>query len=405
MLPIIMSYNSQSPQVMNEDCIDPDDVMDADSSSEFEFDPSELLQSPLFEDSDNEPLDPIASSSELNFDYEQEVEEVPPSAQSFQQQDHRLYEPDPIPDDNQVFLDSDGFPIKKKKRRPPIPEDQRPRRIPGLVKDSRSRRLQDLQSNTDYTDMNAAMYLNSQGVMNMNDAAVHLDDNSGNFLMNTMDMNVNTTPMHAGSLDMDVAMSPEPNTSPSMFEAGSNIQVPGDLHTYNEAMEKLCESMQRSAMSRNLVKQLSGQSLSKSNSNRSLGSRSHGSRTLSTRSPGSRQSSGRSLNPASRQSSGRSLLVAQTSAHSLVKQNSGQRLVKQTSSRSVDDTDLMTPSMFAARRHRMTRETSAPTERFIYRHKSASAVTHNQQNEHNTISQLDDSDLGLVFDGKNMYSL
>ena len=38
----------------------------------------------------------------------------------------------------------------------------------------------------------------------------------------------------------------------------------------NEAMEKLCESMRRSAMSRNLVKQLSGKSVSRTGSARSL---------------------------------------------------------------------------------------------------------------------------------------
>lgn len=48
--------------------------------------------------------------------------------------------------------------------------------------------------------------------------------------------------------------------------AAANQQTGGDQQPYNEAMEKLCESMRRSAMSRSLVKQLSGTPLPRSHS-------------------------------------------------------------------------------------------------------------------------------------------
>merc|ERR1712226_320715 len=64
-----------------------------------------------------------------------------------------------------------------------------------------------------------------------------------------------------------------------------------DLEAFSIAMEKLCQTMKRSAMSRTLVKQLSGRSLVKQSSGRNL----------------MKQHSGRNLGALSRQASGRSL--------------------------------------------------------------------------------------------------
>ena len=201
------------------------------------------------------------------------------------------------------------------------------------------------------------------------------------FSSNAMDVNMNTSPH-----DMDVSMSPEPE--------GSCLQVPGnDLRSYNDAMEKLCESMKRSAMSRNLVKGFSNHSLQKDGSSRSIGSG-----TQITHPSTSRQSSGRSLNVVSRNSS----------ARSLVQQNSGRALVQQGSVRSLDDNGLATLSAaYPSQRHSSHRhsfEAKHRARRGVFRHNSSNAVHGSRPRGHSMNQQYDDSGLGLVFDGKNMYS-
>jgi len=59
----------------------------------------------------------------------------------------------------------------------------------------------------------------------------------------------------------------KPRRTLSTRGVSSSDAAPSDV---NEAMDKLCESMRRSAMSRNLVKQLSGRVLSRTNSGRSV---------------------------------------------------------------------------------------------------------------------------------------
>lgn len=59
--------------------------------------------------------------------------------------------------------------------------------------------------------------------------------------------------------------------SPQQQHCPSNTAgTSGNLPEYSHAMEKLCETMRRSAMSRTMVKQLSGRSLPKQGSSRSL---------------------------------------------------------------------------------------------------------------------------------------
>lgn len=83
-----------------------------------------------------------------------------------------------------------------------------------------------------------------------------------------------------------------PKTSP--------YQTPTDLETYGIMMEKLCQTMKRSAMSRTLIKQISGGSLTTQHSERPLLKQGSG-RNLK------KQSSGRNIGAQSRQSSNRSL--------------------------------------------------------------------------------------------------
>jgi len=196
--------------------------------------------------------------------------------------------------------------------------------------------------------------------------------------MDTMDVNMNTSPQ-----DMDISMGTEPEDS---------LAVPGnDLQGYNDAMEKLCESMKRSAMSRSLVKQLSGSSLRKDGSSRSIGS------GISTHpSSSSRQSSARSIHVVSRNSS----------ARSLVKQNSARNgLVQQTSVHSLDDNGISSyPSQRPhPARHSMEAKHRFAPNRAVFRHNSSNAV-HGNRPRSDSMNQYDDSGAGLIFDGKNRYS-
>ena len=113
------------------------DLAEELSDSSFEFNPSELLSAPVF-DSDDE-LERIPSSSELQFN-----DHAFPSQVSYDQQSSsRQHVTHGGGEGQTMFLDANGFPVAppktKTKRRTPIPEDQRPRRIPGLVKQGSSK--------------------------------------------------------------------------------------------------------------------------------------------------------------------------------------------------------------------------------------------------------------------------
>ena len=372
MLPSMVSYNSTGGQIqdMEEDFsalgAELDEQELDDSSTEFDFNPADLLRSPLFDNSDDE-LERIPSSGELNYNYVEEQDAFPSHVAFDQQSNHVAPSPSSAHREQKpMYLDANGFPVSQKvNKRRAIPEEHRPRRIPGLVKQGSSRSSL-LSRRSVETPLNA-----NSGM------AFHNYDNMPMDRFSSMDVNMNTSPH-----DMDVTMSsPEPE----------GIHVPGDLRSYNDAMEKLCESMKRSAMSRNLIKQLSGQSLQKDSSSRNIGSG-----TQATHPSTSRPSSGRSLNVVSRQSS----------AHSLVKQSSGRGLVPQGSVRSLDDNGLATLSagVYPSSRHRHSMEAKHRMSRGVFRHKSSNAVMDNSRPRNSNMHQHDDSSLGLVFDGKNMYS-
>jgi hypothetical protein len=87
----------------------------------------------------------------------------------------------------------------------------------------------------------------------------------------------------------------------------------GQPANVNEAMEKLCESMRRSAMSRSLVKQLSGRTLQRSHSGRGVA------RSNSARMAPVRSNSGRQL---SRANSGKSIQRTHSGMQSMLVQSS-----------------------------------------------------------------------------------
>jgi hypothetical protein len=448
MLPSLVSYNSHQAQEMDSRDMSPlradgqlmDDFELADSNTLFDFDPNELLQSSLFDNSDDDEIQRIPSSSSLEFDYDLDQKSQNTrdpylksvQAASYDHQHQQQYEA--AQDDSQMVLDSNGFPVKKKvRRRPTIPEESRPRRIPGLVKQKTSRNIQ--VPPTNYSD---TMYVRSQGAVNYGNG-MPMNGMDEQYIMNVdVNMNTNTIPIQG---DTDVDMSPESNE----FQ---RVHVPGDLRTYNDAIVNLSKYMKRSAMSRQLVKQLSGQSVSKTNSTRSISSGSRS--TYPPSHPSSRQNSARSL--ASKQNSNQSLLH-QDSGRTLMSQDSRRGLVRHPTFRSIDDNGLASHdhgSPYAARlpnldaQHLAQPSINNAPGRAVFRHNSHNAVLDNRQsigflselddsapdrtvfrhNSSNAVldnrhsidllselddsalddSALDDSALGLAFDGKRMHS-
>jgi hypothetical protein len=133
-------------------------------------------------------------------------------------------------------------------------------------------------------------------------------------------------------------------------------QQPGNLKAYSVAMEKLCETMKRSAQSRNMVKQLSGRNLTKQGSQRSLGS--------GPRKSLSREGSFQGLDSDSLGSSGHSRPIR----------------------RSIHDT-----------KHRIIRD--AAPGRGIYRHNSSSSLVGSGNNANGTSRKslhLDDHSVGYL---------
>lgn len=143
----------------------------------------------------------------------------------------------------------------------------------------------------------------------------------------------------------------------------------------NEAMEKLCETMRRSAMSRSMVKQLSGRSLTKQHSNRSL----------------SRQNSGR----LTKQISGRNLARA-NSGRSLNRANSGRSLQRTASGRQMMESgELPIRRMSVDHKHRIHRDAvinnQGPPGRGVFRHKSQSAI----MGASKTVLNIDGNTVGM----------
>lgn len=141
----------------------------------------------------------------------------------------------------------------------------------------------------------------------------------------------------------------------------------------NEAMEKLCESMRRSAMSRSLVKQLSGRSVSRTSSGRNL----------------SRQNSatfnGRSI---ARANSGRSITRA----------SSGRSIQRSSSGRSVllgKGGELPVQRIAQDSKHRIQRDhlgnNQGPPGRGVFRHKSQGAI----MGASKTVLNIDGNTIGM----------
>jgi hypothetical protein len=153
--------------------------------------------------------------------------------------------------------------------------------------------------------------------------------------------------------------------------------------TVNEAMEKLCESMRRSAMSRSLVKQLSGRNLSRQNSARGL----------------QRQNSGRLTKQLSTKNLSRT-----NSGRNLVRANSGRALQRTQSGRAAlgpeDGSNLPVRRIAQSSKHRIQRDAvssgQGPPGRGVFRHKSQSAIIGmSQNNAPQMMLQIDDSTVGM----------
>lgn len=153
----------------------------------------------------------------------------------------------------------------------------------------------------------------------------------------------------------------------------------------NEAMEKLCETMRRSAMSRSMVKQLSGRSLTRSSSGRGL-TKQTSNRSLS------RQNSGRLV----KQMSGRNLARA-SSGRSIGRANSGLALQRSASGRQIlmDGSEIPIRRVAQDTKHRIQRDVVAtsqgPPGRGVFRHKSQSAI----QGATKTILNIDGNSVGM----------
>ena len=152
---------------------------------------------------------------------------------------------------------------------------------------------------------------------------------------------------------------------PPVLQGGSGQQK--SPATVNDAMEKLCESMRRSAMSRSLVKQLNGRNLSRNNSASARGL--------------TKQNSGRSI---ARHNSG-------VSGKTLVRANSGRSIQRSASGRAG-----LLP------KHRIQRDalssslhSQGPPGRGVFRHKSASQAGGAQPGSPQMMLQIDDNPVGM----------
>ena len=200
----------------------------------FDLDPSDLdylLETPLFDNFDRE-LEQIPSCSNFLFDcavdqgHQVEKELKPIPAVSNVERESMMN------DEDHMVFDSNGFPVQEKvPRYHLIPKEQHMRHLRGAI-DCASKNMTMPRKDTD-----------------------------GQYIM-SVDVNMSSAPMQG---EMDVTVSPESRKN-------LRVLIPGDLKSYKDAMEKLCESMERSAKSRDLIKQLPIYSLAKTNSSRSISS-------------------------------------------------------------------------------------------------------------------------------------
>lgn len=152
--------------------------------------------------------------------------------------------------------------------------------------------------------------------------------------------------------------SPKPNFPQVMGQQQNPAMGQGQKApaTLNDAMEKLCESMKRSAMTRGLVKQISSRSVSRQNSARGMGSL-------------SRQNSARGI-------------MRQNSARGMMKQLSNRALMSEGSGRGNTPIRRMSSS-----KHTLTHH-----GRGIYRHDSQQSL--NSQSAHGMNLHIDGRNVG-----------
>jgi len=241
--------------------------------------------------------------------------------------------------------------------------------------------------------MDMAMLQQQQGMDNMmNMSNMPFGDNGGqqerqNSLPNSNSSNIAMMPNQGGD-NMLSSQSFDPAQMQRVFQAQGLIPGPagslsqsqimgqGGQPGVNGAMEKLCESMRRSAMSRSLVKQLSGRSVSRTSSGRAL----------------TQQHSGRGL---SKQNSGR-MVTKQLSGRSLSRANSGRSLQRSTSARAAEG-ELPVRRIAQDTKHRIQRDALSSSlhapARGVFRHKSQSAIIGG--NNQKTVLNIDGNSVGM----------
>lgn len=199
-------------------------------------------------------------------------------------------------------------------------------------------------------NQNMMMMMMQQGNFGVDDGVSQRQNSLPGNMPTSMGMMPGQTPdmMSPGS-DMDLAQMQQMFQAQGLIPGSAGQQIPhGQAQSGGLSMERLVEKMQRSAMSRNLVKQLSGRSVSRNNSGRSL----------------NRSQSGRGVTRTNSKS-GRSLSRA----------NSGRMVQRTSSGRQLEGGELPVRRLAQDSKHRI-KDAAIPggVHRGVVRHKSQSAA-------------------------------
>ena len=273
-----------------------------------EFNPSDLLNSPLlFNDSGNSsnsfgmqmddmeptPMGPFSGISALQYHLpqlqQQQQQQQQPVVESIEagfkfsqlKPTNQLFEPTPMrtklepqqDTDKRMRIDSQGFPVCREKLKPtPKKTKQRQKHVPiapagpipiapmpptGIPPDHQTEmRSAPLIPSTDHRPVQPALLMAhpTDGSFPVAHSGMH--PSIAQFILYTQQQQLqqqifNSSPMSRPPFSFPPPFAQEPSDQ-SMQHIPSE-----DLKTYSEGMEKLCESMKRSAMSRTLVKNLS----------------------------------------------------------------------------------------------------------------------------------------------------
>jgi hypothetical protein len=353
-----------------------------DNIFDEEFDPSVLLKEPLFDDVPvhHDRMFNKSSMAEDDFGTFVEVAAVPPAVPSTPTDSGTSspYMSTPrnyLMDEQMGRLGNDmrgmavappqGLPLLDHQNYAPVPRHHRRSSPPPAM-------------GYGGTVPIASQYRNSPPSPPMMSSArmTGLDMNTSPSMMPPDVISVHSMPNSVQSDLRSVSSFEGPRSQTSPVAAGQEIK------SFNEAMEKLCESMKRSAMSRNLVKQLSGRNIVKQGSSRALSL--------------TKQSSMRSL---PRQGSGRFQLAKELSNRSLHTQSSSRSLHKQSSGRNLtENSGRVTPTatlpvrrMSVDAKHRIC---TSPG-RGMYRQMSSGSL--NGKRAQSTMLQIDDSAMGIFY--------